>query len=146
MNNRGQTLSSWWTVILFGMVFIVLFMLLIAGFNEGFGKNEDATFGRASLSGANDTINTFETKVNELQANVQEGEFSFLDGIIVIGTVGEMVRTIIVTILGVLTGSWINDIVVGLLGFPSALAVVLRILFAGSLIFILIKLIFRFKG
>lgn len=145
LSRKGQTLGLWFEVILFSLLFVVLFILLVNGFNSSYGQNEDATFGKSTFSNAQDTIDNFGDDIDTLKGQVEEGEFSFLDGIIIIGTIGSMLKTIILSIITFLSGGWIYDIIVGLMGLPSALSVVLRILFIGSIIFILIKLIFRFK-
>jgi hypothetical protein len=147
VNNKGA-LEGWFQAILLSMLFLVAFGVIIAGMNVKYGQDRDASFGASSLGNAEETIQEFESDVDQLEEQLEEGEFGFLDGIIVLGTIGNMVRTIMTGIISFLTGGFIHDIV-GLLGLSegttSSLALVFRILFVGAIIFLLIKLIFKVK-
>lgn len=149
MNRKAQTLGGWWEAIIISLLLIVGFIFIVNGFNDTWGTNVDPTLSTVtgdSFSKAEDNINSFGGNLTQIQDNVNSGEFEFKDALIIIATVGGMVKTIVLTSLSFLTGGWIDNVVTGLIGLPSAVAVVLRILFAGSIIFILIKLIFRFKA
>lgn len=143
MENKGQ-LKGWWVAIIFAMLFIVAFGLLISGMNTLYEDDKPVDFDLDSIGSASDTIENFEENADQIAEQVGEGEFEFKDSFILITTIGSILKSIFLLVLGFLTGNFIADLV-SLAQLPSELGTVLRIVFSGAVLFIIIKLIFKIK-
>lgn len=145
INKKGQTLKIWWEIIVLSLLFVLTFILIFNGVSGDYNSNKDPTFKNNAFQTAQTSLDGLGDDINDLESKVGSGEFEFKDSLIVIATVGAMVKKVIVASLSFLSGNWLNTIT-SLIGLPAVFGIVLRLLFAGSLIFILIKLIFRFKA
>lgn len=145
MNNKGQTLGGWYEAILFSLLFAVALGLVIVNMNTEWGQSEDPTLGIDSFSSAEDDITELNTDIESIKEGIGDGEFEFTDALLVIKTIGSMLKTLVIGGLNFITGGWVDDVLVGLIGLPEETAVVARILWVTSLILILIAILLRVR-
>jgi hypothetical protein len=136
------SLSGWTEVALFTTLFITLIGLLVVGMNVKYGENFDATFGKPDrLSGVQQQLTDYQ---NTQQQAVSQGQASSTGLGMSLTTTWNIIASGIGIMWNFLTGGFIEDIV-GMIGFPTIVGTILRILFVLSMGFILLKLVLRIK-
>lgn len=141
-NKKAYSLSGWTETALFVTLFMLLFALLIVNLNVNLSESYDSTFGRPDrLSSVQTALSNYQ---DTLQAGVEEGQATS-SGNGLSWTKAWSIITAGATIMwSFLTGGFIEDIV-SMVGFPTIVGTILRILFVISIGFILIKLVLRIK-
>ena len=125
-----------------GMIFIVLFAVLITGvvgnFNSLYGKSNDVGLGMNSTQNA--LVNMQDTG----QTNINEGEASFnsLYGLNLFSS-WALIKQIAGVVWSFLTGGFIENIATNMLGLPAEVGLMFRILYFISILMVILYILFK---
>lgn len=142
MNKKGYSLAGWTETAVFVTLFMLLIGMLIINLNVTLDEDYDSNFGNPDrLSGVQENLKDYQ---DTLQQGVKEGQTtSSTDGLSWTKT-WNIITAGADIMWSFLTGGFIED-VVGMIGLPTLVGTLLRILFVISIGFILIKLVLRVK-
>jgi hypothetical protein len=141
MNKKGYSMSGWTETILLSLLFVLVTGIIIANFNDMYGKNYDIGLGAQTNSSLNSFVNSQDT----LASNVKGGEASFTTDGISLKSSWEMIKTIGNIFWSFITGGWIETITTNYLGLPEQVGFIFRVLYFLSIIFIIMRLLFKIK-
>jgi len=131
--------SSWTETIMLSMLFVVLAGLVIGGMNTVYDKN----FAIGLDTSAIEEDGSFASYTVTAQGQVEGGEADQTDSGLSLSSSWAIAKGVYSTVWTVISGAWISIIISDMLGWPSSVALVLRVLFLISLIFAVIKLFFK---
>lgn len=138
MNNKGATLSGWFETIALSVLFVIVLTAIIGSFNIDFSKSN-------AIDGL-DTSNTTTALGNFIgssQEQIQGGEASFTSSSgLTLGTSWALMLAILNLIWTFLGGGWIFNIC-SMMHIPIIVATFLWIIYFGSLVFIIIRILFK---
>lgn len=135
MNKKGTSFSVWGEAILSIMLIIVVLSSAMIWMNDTYGKDYSTGLNTSSLQ-----------DWQNLEKNARSqtgGEVTQTDSGLSLTSSWAMAKGVYDVVVGFITGGFIDTLIVDTLNLPVALAVVLRILFLMSLVYILIKLFFK---
>jgi hypothetical protein len=141
-NKKAFSLSSWSEVALMTVLFMLLFIGLVAEFNVKFSENYDGSFGLSNAIST--TQQSFEDYQATLEKSVKEGQSSSTGLGISLSTTWSIISSGATIMWSFLTGGFIEQIG-GMLMLPTAVSQILRVLFVLSIGFIILKLVLRIK-
>lgn len=141
-NKSGATFSGWTTIIILSVLFVILLVALTANMNALYNKNYDAGFGLPLNETYENMVglqNTFETATNE-------GQASFTSAVgLSVSTSYQIIKSVVYLLWGFFSGSWIEIVIVDMIGLPAIVGVFVRLLYLLSVGFILLKILFRVR-
>ena len=142
INKRGETFGGWFEVVMFMILFLAIMGLIGFYMNNDYEKDYDLTLG-LNLTNQLNSISTFSQQSINATSQGQASATDF--GVIKLSTSVQIIKLAFDTILTMLTGSFISNLVgamnLGAYGFWIAL--VFRTLYVVSLIFIFLRLVLR---
>ena len=142
MNKRGASLSGWTEGAIGVMLLLLCVSIIVVGMNITYGRHEDPTFGMSS----NATRASFEAYQGQLQTGLSgDSSTNALTGGINLLSSWGVAKSGFNLVSDFVTGVWVQNSV-GLLQLGEAgiwLGWALRLVFVFSLIFILVRLIFK---
>jgi len=140
-SKKGVSLQGWMEAGIGIILVLVLLALVVSDMNGLYNQNHDQTFG----IGSDETQQKFKDYQGTVQEGLQgEATTSTLTGIN-IGTAWGMTLASINIAIDVVTGQWIYN-AVGLLHLgagSSIVAIMLQVLYVGSLAFIVLRMILK---
>jgi len=143
---RAATFSGITEIIIIGVLFILMFALVVGGMNAKYNKNYDSDFNLGLFNLANDTQNDFKELQQSFQDATSEGQASFFTTAgLVVSTSYEMILTVINLLWSFINGSWISKSVY-LMNLPQELGTILQLLYYLAIGFILLRLLFKPTG
>jgi len=143
INKKGSSLSGWTEIAIGVIIFLGILAIVIVRMNSLYSETYNPTFNIVT----NETLNSLKGYQGTLESGVAGETAVNIDTGISLSTLGNIIISAVTIMWGVVTGSWIENII-GLLHFGQAgtlLALGLRILFVFSIGFIIIRLILKVK-
>ena len=141
-NKKGYSLSGWTEVALLTTLFVLLIISVIAEMNVTYDEDYDGTFGLSTaISSTQDDLTEYQ---KTLEQSVKEGQSSSTGLGISLTTTWNIISSGATIMWNFLTGGFIEEIG-GLMKMPTAVTMILRILFVLSIGFIILKLVLRIK-
>lgn len=139
MNKRGYSISGWIEGIAFSIIIVIALGLVFTDMNEIHSKNY--TLGLS----VSDQIQKLTNLQSQTQNKTVEGEATFgADSGITLTSSWDMVVTAFTIIGQVLGGSWIMSLS-NYMMMPPMVGMIIRTLWLLSLVFIIIKILFKVR-
>jgi len=140
MNKKGDASFSAWTT------GILLILLLVALVSTQILDPMNTTYNQTFSTGINTSaINNFEETRQIADAKISNSTVEQTDGGLSLTEVWSIGKITYNTLVSVLTGGFVENLLVNILGFPAIVGTVVRIIFLLSLIFIIIYLFMKVK-
>ena len=141
-NKKGYSLSGWTEVALLTTLFMLLIIGVIAEFNVKYDENYDGTFGLTeSLTKTQGDLTNYQST---LEQSVKEGQASSSGLGLSLTTTWSIISAGSTIMWDFLTGGFIEQ-VGEMMRMPTAVIIIIRILFVLSIGFIILKLVLRIK-
>lgn len=138
MNKKGTTLTLWVEGILLVTLFITLITMSIGGMNVHYSKDYQVGLGTNTTEAFGEFS---ESSINEIEGG--EAEFTTTEGLSLKSS-WSILKTTMRIIFSFLTGSFIS-IAFNYLRFPPEVAIVFRLIFTLSIIFLILRALFKVK-
>jgi len=133
--------EGWTKTVALTMLFVVLLGLVIGTMNGMYGE----TFSIGLDTSAIESGGSLHTATISADGQIADGEVTQQDAGLSLSSSWSVAKGIYSMLVGVFTGNWIHTIIVDMMQLPSAVALVIMMLYWASLIFIVIKLFFKVR-
>lgn len=131
--------ENWTKTLSLTLLFVLLFGLVLGTLNDTYSKDFDIGIDTSAIQ----EQGALATATIGADGQVTDGEVTQQDDGLSLSSSWAVSKTIYSMVKGIISGNLIHTIIVDMMQLPSAIALVLQMLFWASLIFIVIKLFFR---
>lgn len=140
MNKQGSSLSGWTGGILFVIMFMGILTSIVIQMNVDYGQ--DYTTGLGVNESRQAFADTTKSSVDEIKGG--EAEFISDQGLTLSSSWG-IIKSLLSVIWGFITGSFITT-AFGYMMLPAEVGLIMRLLYTVTLVFIVLKILFRVKA
>lgn len=145
INKKAESFGGWTEVILVSILLTSAFALVVAGFNEKYGKSYDSSFGTGLVEMGNSTLTNLTQYQKTFQDSVNTGTASFTSvfGLTLTTSYDILVSTLNL-LWGLISGSWITKAVY-LMRMPPILGTIFQLIYLIGIGYLLLRVLFRMK-
>ena len=143
-DKRAESMTGWFQGVLLTLLIVAVIGIAIlggsgsGGLNDMYGKNYSTGISTSAIDSFTSTINNGNDLVNG-------GEVEQTNSGLSLTQTWSVTKGIFSLLASFFTGSFLYNLLVNILGFPSIVGSVIQILFLGSLILLIVRLFMKIK-